>query len=142
MFNFVWPIVLVVLSNVMYQICTKSVPDDVNPFVSLTVTYIVGALLSFAMCFVINRQTDIAKEFTKLNWSSWLLGVSVVGLEAGFIYAFKAGWQVSITSIVQSALLTVILIFVGVFAYKESLSWNKIVGIIICIIGLAIINIK
>lgn len=142
MFNFIWPIVLVVLSNVMYQICTKSVPDDVNPFVSLTVTYLVGAILSFAMSFVINRQTDIVKELTKVNWSSWLLGVSVVGLEAGFIYAFKAGWQVSITSIVQSSILTVILIFVGLFAYKESLSWNKIVGIIICVIGLAIINIK
>lgn len=142
MFNFIWPIVLVVLSNVMYQICTKSVPDDVNPFVSLTVTYLVGAILSFAMSFVINRQTDIVKELTKVNWSSWLLGVSVVGLEAGFIYAFKAGWQVSITSIVQSSVLTVILIFVGLFAYKESLSWNKIVGIIICVIGLATINIK
>lgn len=142
MFNFIWPIVLVVLSNVMYQICTKSVPDDVNPFVSLTVTYLVGAILSFAMSFVINRQTDIVKELTKVNWSSWLLGVSVVGLEAGFIYAFKAGWQVSITSIVQSSILTVILIFVGLFAYKESLSWNKIIGIIICVIGLAIINIK
>lgn len=142
MFNFIWPIVLVVLSNVMYQVCTKSVPDDVNPFVSLTVTYLVGAILSFAMSFVINRQTDIVKELTKVNWSSLLLGVSVVGLEAGFIYAFKAGWQVSITSIVQSSILTVILIFVGLFAYKESLSWNKIVGIIICVIGLAIINIK
>lgn len=142
MFNFIWPIVLVVLSNVMYQICTKSVPEAANPFVSLTVTYLVGAVFSFVMCLLTNKQTDIVKEIGRLNWSSWLLGISVVGLETGFIYAYKAGWQVSITSIVQSAILTIILLFVGIFAYKEVLTWNKIVGIIICIIGLTVINIK
>lgn len=142
MFNFIWPIVLVVLSNVMYQICTKSVPDDVSPFMSLTATYLIGAAFAFVMYLLTNRQTDIVKEISKLNWSSWLLGVSVVGLETGFIYAYRAGWQVSITSIVQSAVLTVILIFVGVLFYKETLSWNKIVGIIICIVGLTVINIK
>lgn len=142
MFNFVWPIVLVVLSNVMYQICTKSVPEAANPFVSLTVTYLAGAALAFVMYLLTNKQTDIVKDIGRLNWSSWLLGISVVGLETGFIYAYKAGWQVSITSIVQSAILTVILLFVGVFVYKEVLTWNKIVGIIICVIGLAVINIK
>lgn len=42
MFNYVWPILLVVLSNVVYRICAKAVPDGVDPFASLTVTYIVG----------------------------------------------------------------------------------------------------
>lgn len=142
MIKYIWPIALVVLSNVMYQICTKSVPSDVSPFMSLTATYLIGAVFAFAMYLLTNRQADIVKEVTKLNWSSWLLGVSVVGLETGFIYAYRAGWQVSITSIVQSAVLTVILIFVGVLFYKETLSWNKIVGIIICVTGLIVINIK
>lgn len=35
MFNYVWPIALVVLSNVVYQICAKSVLDGMNPFASL-----------------------------------------------------------------------------------------------------------
>ena len=41
MFNYVWPIALVVFSNVVYQICAKSVTDGMNPFDSLTVTYTV-----------------------------------------------------------------------------------------------------
>ena len=28
MLNYVWPIALVILSNVFYQICAKSVPED------------------------------------------------------------------------------------------------------------------
>lgn len=142
MFEYVWPIVLVIVSNVVYQLCTKNVPSNVDPFASLTVTYIVGAVLSAVMYYVLGNNTGIIGEMSKMNWSSYALGISVVGLEVGFIYAYKAGWQISTTSIVQSAMLTVILIFIGVLFYKESLSWNKIVGIAICIIGLVFINIK
>ena len=37
--NYIWPLALVIASNVMYQVCAKSVPGELNPFVSLTVTY-------------------------------------------------------------------------------------------------------
>ena len=51
MFSYVWPIALVVLSNVVYQICAKSVPEEMNPFASLTVTYLVGAVVSAILYF-------------------------------------------------------------------------------------------
>lgn len=142
MFNFVWPIALVVLSNVVYQICAKSVPNGVNPFASLTVTYIVGAICSTTMYFILDKQANIIREITKMNWAPYVLGIVVVGLEVGFIYAYKAGWQVSTASIVQSSFLAVILIFVGLLLYNEALTWNKIVGVLICLIGLVFINLK
>ena len=46
MFSYVWPMALEVLSNTAYQICAKSVPEGMNPFASLTVTYLVGAAAS------------------------------------------------------------------------------------------------
>lgn len=140
MFNYVWPILLVVLSNVVYQICTKSVPDGVNPFASLMVTYLVGAVCSAAMYFLMDKEANLIKELPKINWASFLLGASVVGLEVGFIYAYKAGWQISTASIVQSAFLAVILILVGRFLYNEAFTWKKIVGILICLVGLGFIN--
>ena len=70
------------------------------------------------------------------------MGLAVVGLEVGYIYAYKAGWAVSVAQIVQAAILAVILIFVGCFLYKESVTWNKIVGIVVCLAGLGLINMK
>ena len=66
----------------------------------------------------------------------------LVGLEVGFIYAYKAGWAVSTAQIVQSAILAVALLFVGFFLYREPLHWNKIVGVVICLAGLFVINLK
>jgi len=69
-------------------------------------------------------------------------GLVIVGLEVGYIYAYKIGWPVSTAQIVQAAVVAVILIFVGSLFYHEAVTWNKVAGVIICLAGLALINLK
>lgn len=142
MFSYVWPIALVVISNVVYQICAKSVPGNASPFAALAVTYLVGSVISIAMFFTTSSSHNLIKEIGKLNWSSYVLGLVIVGLEVGFIYAYKAGWQVSTASIVQSSFLAIALLVVGALIFHEALSWKKLLGVGICMIGLVFINMK
>lgn len=142
MLSYIWPVSLVVLSNIAYHICTKSVPNEANPFASLAVTYVVGAILSGILYFITGRPAEPLKELSKINWSSYVLGLVIIGLELGSIYAYKAGWPVSTASIVESAFLAVALILVGFILYREPITWNKAVGIVICLAGLAVINWK
>ena len=141
MLNYVWPIALVILSNVFYQICAKSVPKGMNPLASLTVTYLIGAVVSFALYYILGKDANIIKEFSQINWAPFVLGFVIVGLEVGYIYAYKAGWQVSTAQIVQAALVAIVLVFVGYGLYHESLSLKKIAGVVICLGGLVLINI-
>jgi drug/metabolite transporter (DMT)-like permease len=131
---------LVVLSNTAYQICAKSVPGGMNPFASLTVTYLVGALASGLFYVALGDGGNILQEYTKLNWAPFVLGLVIVGLEVGWIYAYKAGWPVSTAFIFQSAILAGFLLMVGRMLYQEPVTLNKIIGIIICLIGLYFIN--
>ena len=140
MFHYVWPIALVVLSNTFYQICAKEVPEKMDPFASLTVTYLVGAVISFVLYAIMNRGESIVLEYQKLNWAPFLLGLVLVGLETGFIYAYRAGWTVSTAAIVQSAFLAVVLIFVGALLYKEAITASKAAGVLLCLVGLYFIN--
>ena len=140
MIAYIWPIALVVLSNTLYQICAKSVPEGMKPLASLTVTYLVGAAVSCALYFILNRNANLLREIRLTNWAPIVLGVVIVGLEVGFIYAFRAGWQISMAQIVSSAVLAVLLIFVGYLLYHEAITWNKIVGIIVCLAGLVLID--
>lgn len=142
MFSYVWPITLAVLSNVVYQICTKGVPENVSPFASLAITYLVGAAVSVGMYYALEPKHHLFGELAKANWSSYVLGFVIVGLEVGYIFAYKAGWQVSTASIVQSSFLAIALIAVGALLYHEEMTWNKLVGIGICMIGLVFINWK
>lgn len=142
MFSFVWPIALVVISNVVYQVCAKSVPSRMNPLASLTVTYLVGAAVSGILYCALNPGHNLLKEYGRLNVAPFILGIAIVGLEVGFIYAYKAGWPVSTASVVQSAFLAIALVFVGFLFYHEALTWNKLLGLFICLVGLGVINWK
>ncbi len=138
--SMVWPIVLIVFSNIVYQICAKGVPKDMDAMASMTITYLVGAACSAVMYLIMNKNGNLLQEYAKMNWAPFFLGVSVVGLEVGFIYAYKNGWAVSTVSIVQSAFLAVALIIVGALLYHEAITANKVIGIVICLIGLYFIN--
>ena len=142
MISYIWPIALVVLSNTVYQICAKGVPDKVSPFASLTVTYLVGAAVTAIIFFLTRPGESIIKQVTQMNAAPYVLGLVIVGLEVGWIYAYKAGWQVSTGSVVQAAFLAVTLIFVGALLYREPVTWNKVVGIAICLVGLVFINMR
>lgn len=142
MINFLWPITMIIIANVFYQVCTKSVPSDMNPFAGLTITYAVGALISLILFFALNKNASLISEYGKLNWAPFVLGLVIVFLEVGFIYAYKNGWPVSTAQIVQSAVVAVALIFIGLFFYHEILTWKKLLGIAMCFSGLVFINIK
>ena len=137
---YVWPIALVVLSNIVYQICAKSVPNTMSPLASLTVTYLVGAVVSAGLYFVTTKDASLVREYGQLNWAPVVLGLVIVGLEVGYIYAYKAGWPVSTAAIVQSAFLAVALAVIGGLIYHEPVSANKIIGIVICLVGLVFLN--
>ena len=139
-FSLIWPIALIVFSNVIYNICSKEIPSGIHPFAALSVTYIIGAIFSAALYFLLSRGGNILQEYHNLNWSSFLLGLAVVGLEAGSIYMYKAGWNVSSGQLVYSILLAVCLILIGVFAYHESINPTKIIGILVCMFGLFLIS--
>ena len=140
MFSFVWPIALAVIANTIYQICAKSLPADINPLASLTVTYGVAAIASALLYYLLNKDADLLREYSHLNWAPFVLGVVIIGLEAGMLYAYRAGWQVSVALIVESAFLAVILLLVGFLIYHEAITWSKVIGILICLVGLYFVN--
>lgn len=140
MLSYIWPLILIVASNVVYQICTKSVPDTMHPLASLTITYGVGAVLSAVLYYILSKNGNLLREYQQLNWAPFALGLVIIGLEVGYIYAYKAGWPVSTTATVQSAFLAVALVVLGLLLYKEHITWNKAVGVIICLVGLMFIN--
>jgi len=141
MLAYIWPIGLVILSNTIYHICSKQMPDGVNPMAALTVTYAVGALAALGLYYITGGRA-LLSEYKGMNFAPAALGVVIVGLEAGFLYAYRAGWSVSTAQLVASALVSAALIFVGALLFREKITWNKLVGIIICLIGLGFINFK
>lgn len=118
----------------------KSMPGDVNPFGALMVTYLVAAIISAIIFVYVVGPTNVGVEISKINWTSVVLALAIVGLEVGYVFVYRAGWTVSTASVVANIGLACVLIFVGYSFYKENVSLNQIVGVVVCMFGLVLIN--
>lgn len=140
MWNMLWPLLLIVTSNTFYHICAKSVPGEINAFGSLTVTYLIGAAVSAAAFIASVKPANALAEMGKLNWAPFVLGLAIVGLEAGNVFLYRAGWKVSRGSLTANICLAVVLLFVGYFLFRETISARQLAGVAVCAVGLFLLS--
>lgn len=132
MLSYLWPLFLVIFSNTCYNICAKSTPQNIHPFASLTLTYLISGCISLILFFALSDSRDLLAEISKANWATYLLGVALVLLEAGWIYMYRAGWKISIAVVFSNIGLACTLLLVGVLFYKEVLTLRQLAGVLLC----------
>ena len=62
-----WPIVLAVCADIVYQISAKSTPETLNPFASLTITYLIGAAISLVIFYITSAGGNFIAELKQIN---------------------------------------------------------------------------
>ena len=63
-----------------------------------------------------------------------------MGLEIGYILAYRNGWRMNVLSVTANIILAAALIVVSLVFYKESLTVKQLAGIVLCAGGLVMIN--
>jgi uncharacterized membrane protein len=140
MWKMIAPLILIVAANCFYNICTKSVPGNMNTFGALTVTYLVAAVLSATLFVAGVGPAQVPTEIGKVNWAPFVLGLAIVGLEAGFVLLYRAGWPISTGALTANILLAVALLVIGILVYQEAVSAKQLIGIVVCAIGLFLVS--
>lgn len=131
---------LTIIANILYHIFQKSIAPKANPLFSLTVTYCMAALISLILWPFFSNGENLGNSFKNLNWASFLLGFAIIGLELGFLLAYRAGWDITLGSLVSNLTVSLILIPIGIIFFKEQLSFINIVGIALSVAGFICIN--
>ena len=139
MWNMIWPLLVVVGANTVYNISAKSTPADVNSFASLALSYAIGMVLSVVMFFITSDSKNLIAELTKTNWTALALGVAIVALKFGYVCLYRSGWKISVGTLVANISLACVLLVVGILLYKESVSPRQIIGILFSGVGLVLI---
>ena len=141
MWDMFYPISIIVISNIVYNICAKSTPNNLNAFASLTVTYLIAAIVSFAVFLISSKEKNLFTELGKANWTTFALGIVIIGLELGYILAYRNGWSMNTASVTANITLAIALIIISFVFYKETITLKQIAGIVLCAGGLVLINI-
>ncbi len=142
MFLFYFSIILAICSSALYHFTAKSTPANVNFTVSLLVTYGVAFIVTLFTFFFFPAQQGVLTELKKLNWASIGLAVAVVGIEFGFLLVYRAGWNLGIAAVLTNVVASLILLPVAILVFKDKISWVNVTGILICFVGLVMLNWK
>jgi len=136
---FVVSIVLIVGSNLLYHVLQKSIPPGAHPLISLLVTYAVAIVLTAGLLPFFPTREPLRQAFRRVNWTSAVLGAAVLGIEVGFLLAYRSGWRISVGSAVCNAAVALLLIPVGLLFFGERLSAVNAVGVALCVTGLLLV---
>jgi len=135
-----YPILFIVLSNVLYDISAKSFSKGINMQAGMASYYIVAAVVSLALFFLTSEDKNFGKELRKINWATFSLALGCTGADFGYILVFRAGWDISFGSLVCNILIALSLIFIGVIFYREIINKKHVAGILLCLIGFVLIT--
>jgi uncharacterized membrane protein len=138
--TFYLPLVLTVTGDALYPISQKSIPSAVNPFFALTLAYLADIVVCAGCWLFLPTQESSLSSVREANWVVFGVGLGAVAIELGYLLAYRIGWKVSLAAITSNLAVTLLLIPVGIIAFRERLSlWNA-VGIVFCVAGLILVS--
>lgn len=137
MFSTWWPLLLVVLSSVGYQVGLKEVSGIGDPMISLMVTYLAASAVSFVIYFFQSLgKESFLRGVLSVNVSAVGLGLAIVGIEVGTLFMYRAGWAVNVAFVVANSLIVAALMLTGFLLYKEKLTLRQLIGVGISLVGI------
>ncbi|HEV8267056.1 MAG TPA: hypothetical protein VGR00_02435 [Thermoanaerobaculia bacterium] len=138
--SFYFPLVLTVGGNVLYQLSQKSIPRTAHPLYSMMLAYAVGILACGTAALFVPAEGTFKETLRATGWPIVVLGIGIAAVEVGYLVAYRSGWKISVAPVMTSALVTAILVPIGLIAFKERLSPLNLFGIALCVAGLALVR--
>ncbi len=138
--NALWPLFLIVGSNLVYQLSSRGAAKDINPFAALVAAYAIATVASLALFFATAKGVSLVGQMRGMNLANVLLGLAIIGLEGGFLCLYRHGWSASVGPIVTYSAVAVLLLLVGALFLGEHVGWRQIVGTLLCLGGIALVT--
>ena len=91
------------------------------------------------MLFV-TKKAGICEEMASLKAANFILGLIIIGVEGGYMLMYRNGWEISKGSIMANISIAIILLFIGSMFFHEKINMIKVIGIIVCLLGIALVN--
>src|SRR5262249_13640438 len=128
-----------VLGTTLYHLTQKSVPAQVNPVFSLVMNYLSALLATILLVPLFPPRTAEAWSWKSINWASCAVGAAIVAVELSVLLAYRTGWKISLLSVIGNTASALLLVGLGIAFFHERVSVRNSVGIVLCLVGLALI---
>ena len=130
---------VVVAASVLYHVGQKSAGDARSPYAVLAVAYAVALALTLALWMATEWPAGGGTGPWRLRWGL-LIGVAIVGIEAGFALAYRVGWSLSTTALLANTSVGVLLAVTGFVVLREDPSGTRLAGMAFSLLGVVLLG--
>lgn len=131
-----------IVGAVAYQFFIKRVPGEINPIVSVMGMYVAVLILGGILLPLFPPEGGLRNQIRQLNWIQLALAVAVMMIELGFLLMYRNGWSLSTGNIVTGVFINIGLVGLGIALLGEKICPVNIIGIILSIVGVALISVR
>jgi drug/metabolite transporter (DMT)-like permease len=132
---FVYSIALVIASQVTYQLAVKAIPSESHPFGVLIIVYRLAMVACIVLSPLAGRPLVFADFRRLLSWPTYLLALAVVGIEIGYLLAYRSGWKFGATFAVTSVATVSMLALLGIVWFGELIDGKRVLGLVLALAG-------
>jgi drug/metabolite transporter (DMT)-like permease len=136
---FLAPFLLAVAGLATYHIAQKSIPDTAHPLALLAVAYAIAAIACVALMPLFTPGQTLREAFGSVPWLVVFITLGMLGLEIGYLLAYRAGGPLAFTSVAAGTLAALVLVPVGMVFFRETVTLARGAGIVLCLAGLALL---
>lgn len=134
-----WPYLLMIATYTSYQIVLKLARAEVNALGLLAMAYLVACSCA-AVLWYFNPSLGSNRLEGRDVLTAALLGVSIVGLEFGFVSAFRLGMPINATGTIVNVWVALLIVPIGYFLFREQMSGVNMIGLALCCAGLLLLT--
>ena len=120
---------LAIVSQVGYHLGQKSVPKSASPLVVLAAAYAAACALCLVFIPLVGRTPTAEDLRTSLGWPTWIVALSIVGIEIGYLLAYRSGWTIGLAFAVASTATVIVLAIFGAAFFATPLNPRRLAGI-------------
>jgi len=126
---------LVVASLVGYQLAQRTMPTGANPFTVVAIAYFLGIIACVLLAPGVGKPIGLEDAALLKQWPIWVLAGSVVGIEIGYLLAYRAGWPLATTTGVTYTSTMLLLAVIGATFFSEGISPRRAAGLALAMGG-------
>jgi len=137
---YIFTALLATLGGVGYLILYKDSDPTIHPLVSVLGIYLAVTCITMIALLVFPIKEGISVHIHQLNYTQLVIAICIFMMEIGFLLMYRSGWSLSTGNLVTGVFVNIILVVLGIFFLREKINWINLVGIILSILGVAMIS--
>lgn len=133
------PLLITVSSSAAYHFTLKNVSSKGALFGTLFWSYAAAALMCLIFAAISKDDSIFTVNFKEKGHLIGLLSLTLVGIEFGYLLAYKSGGGIGQVSMIAHAMSMTILLVVGYVVYKDVITTQKAIGVLSGILSFALL---